>query len=124
VKYLCYCVVWCSLMGNLLALDGNGLLKICKTYLRVQESHESATYADGLAWGNCVGYLRGVTETARIWQGGTGNQTYCLPEVAETDQLIRVTIKYTEDNPAQLHQNAAALVQLAFMEAFPCKEGN
>ena len=124
MKCLCYCVVCCSLMGNLLAVDGSGYLKVCKTSLRVGDDVGSATWEDALEDGMCMGYLSGVIETAKIWQLGTGNQSFCLPEAAEPNQLIRVTIKYIEDNPAKLHLYAAALVQFAFIEAFPCKEGN
>ena len=35
MKSLCYCVVCCSLMGNLLAYDGNGLLENCQQHLKV-----------------------------------------------------------------------------------------
>ncbi len=120
MKSLCYCVVCCSLMGNLLAFDGNGFLVNCQKYLKVASNPTGAeTFGDGAAFGLCMGYMAGVTETARIWQLGTKRQTFCLPEAAEPDQVIRVTIKYIEDNPAQLHQNAAALVQFAFIEAFP-----
>ncbi len=120
MKCLCYCVVCCSLMGNLSAFDGNGYLGFCKTYLRLQESVELATYENGQEEGGCLGYLRGVIETAQIWQQGTGRQTFCLPEAGGINQLIRVTIKYIEDNPAELHKNASILVQFALKEAFPC----
>ena len=111
-------------MGNLLALDGNGYLKVCKTYVRVTEDVEFAALADVIEHGLCAGYLRGVIDTTRIWHQGTGIQTFCLPEAEEFDQLIRVTIKYLEDNPAQLPYNAAGPLQMAFIEAFPCTEGN
>jgi len=124
VKCLCYCVVCCGLMGNLLALDGNGFLGECQKYLKGSNPTGAETFGDGTAFGFCLGYMAGVTETARIWQLGTERQAYCLPEAAENDQLIRVTIKYLEDNPAELHKNASLLVQVALVEAFPCKEGN
>ncbi len=115
-----FVVVVCGLIGNLLALDGTGYLGFCKTYLRLQESPESATVGDGIDGGVCMGYLQGVTETARIWQQG---KKFCLPEAAKNDQLIRVSIKYLEDNPAELHKPATFLLQMAFIDAFPCTEG-
>ena len=125
MKSLCYCVVCCSLMGNLLAYDGNGLLENCQQQLKVISNLDGTkTFEDGVASGVCNGYVGGVRDTARLWQQGTGRQTYCLPEAAKDDQLIRITIKYIEDNPAELYYPAAALVQFAFIEAFPCKEGN
>jgi len=112
-------------MGNLLAYDGNGVLENCQKYLKVASNLTGAeTFEDGIAGGLCIGYMAGVTETVRIWQQGTEKQTYCLPEAAENNQLIRVTIKYLEDNPAELHKNASLLVQFALIEAFPCIEGN
>ena len=81
-------------------------------------------FEDGITTGLCIGYMAGVKETASGWHQATEKQPYCIPEAAESDQLIRVVVKFLENNPAQLHYSAATLVQTAFAEAFPCKEGD
>ena len=124
MKTILYCAICAMCLGSALALDGNGYLKNCKTYLRVVEDFGSATWDEALQSGVCIGYIGGVVETAKIWQEGTEKPTFCLPEPANPDQFIRVSIKYIEDNPAELHYNAAILVQIAFREAFPCTEGD
>jgi len=121
-----FLVVVCSLMGSTFAEDGNRLLEACQKYLG-EEKYSSHT--DGIEAGICAGYLVGVTDTVELWDqwvamSGAVKKTHCLPEAAEFDQLAKVVVKYLEDNPAHLHKNASFLVQLAFMEAFPCTEGN
>ena len=124
MKYLCYCAVCCSLMGNLLAMDGNGLLESCQKYLKMLSNQAANTNQDLISSGLCIGYVGGVQDTARGWHREAKIQLYCIPEAAKSDQLIRVTLKFLENNPAQLHYSAATLVETAFVLAFPCKEGN
>ena len=120
-----FIVVVCGLMGSTFAEDGNGLLEDCQKYLG---DEQYSSYTDSLKAGICAGYLLGVTDTVELWDQWVAmweasKKTHCLPEAAEFDQLAKVVVKYLEDNPADLHLNASFLVQLAFMEAFPCTEG-
>jgi hypothetical protein len=47
--------------------------------------------------------------------------TYCIRADADNDQLIRIAVKYLNDNPAKLHNPAGTLVLSAMIDAFPCK---
>ena len=118
MKYVVYFAIgWCVMLagaGEAMAYDGNKLLDYCHDYTEVSD------FGAGL----CIGYLAGVQDTARGWQQEAKIQLYCIPEAAKSDQLIRVTVKFLENVPAQLHYSAATLVEAAFVEAFPCKEGN
>jgi len=112
-------------MGNLMAHDGNAHLRSCKSYLRAIEDRPLRT--DKLVdlpnaeSGLCVGYTWAVIDSHKQLYGNLNVRTYCVPEAVNTNQLIRVTVKYLENNPNRLHYLAASLVENAFEEAFPCK---
>ncbi len=104
---LCWCLV-CSLASNLLATNGNELLEYCQTAL-------TEAPGDASSIGYCFGYVGGASD-ALPWD-------FCPPEGVDGEQRIRVVVKYLEDNPKVLHHNAADLIHMAFLEAFPCAEG-
>jgi len=109
-------------MGNLMATDGNGLLEFCKASMRVHEGVGSVD--DEMMAGACTGYLFGVMDTHRDIESYTEyQQNYCLPEYTENQQtqIIRVAVKWLEENPSMLHYVAAGLVKFALTSAFPCK---
>ncbi len=135
MKCLCYFVVCCSLMGNLLAFDGKSLLRQCHNSLEHPIKNptyedglaDGPTYEDGLADGNCASYVLGTIDTALMWHvivDGSElarKHAFCLPiGFTRNYQAIQAAIKYLEDHPAELHKDAAILVQSALKEAFPC----
>jgi hypothetical protein len=44
----------------------------------------------------------------------------CIPDGANTGQMVKVVQKYLDDHPEKLAQPAAALVEEATRKAFPC----
>lgn len=116
MKTLLCCAICAMCLGNALAYVGSDYLKGCQKYLADNEG----SLEDGV----CMGYPRGVIETDQNWHQMIGPQTFCLPDGANPDQFVRVAVKYLEDNPAQLHYNAAFSIHLALREAFPCEEGD
>ena len=66
----------------------------------------------------CVGYIKGVSDTSdgKSWEG----YPYCIGGVI-TGQLQKIVIKYMNEHPEDLHLAAYALVQNAFLAAFPCE---
>lgn len=68
----------------------------------------------------CRGYVVGIAD-AMISMSVNNTTTYCIPTDADNDQLIRIAVKYLNDNPAKLHYAAGLLVLRAIAEAFPCK---
>jgi len=124
MKALLYCAICVVFVSSALAYSSSDYLTACKLYLRAKTPDGfDADTTETMQIGVCLGYTRGVSEAAQIWQLGTKVQTFCVPEEADADQLVRVAVKYLEDNPAKLHYNAASTVLGAFMEAFPCTEG-
>jgi len=121
MKALLCCAICVVFVGSALAYGGSDYLKHCRVYI---DDSSGTDYEDGLHDGICMGYTRGVIEADQIWHQMIGPQTFCLPDGANPDQFVRVAVKYLEDNPAQLHYNAAFSIHLALREAFPCTGGN
>lgn len=48
------------------------------------------------------------------------DRTTCAREGVTDRHVIRVTIKYMEENPASLHLEDSTLVAMALMDAYPC----
>ncbi len=120
-----WCVV-CGFAGEALAYDGNGLLEDCQIAMKVLGGNPimGDQFKAGAASGMCLGLVQGVVGMGYLWQD-TGAHYYCLPEEEfSTKQAVRVILKYLEDNPAELHRRALVLLVRAFMDAFPCEEGN
>ena len=118
MKYVVYFAIgWCVMLavaGEAMAYTGSDLLESCSLYMNDQI---------GLDFSFCMGFVAGVEAAVHEWQTVTGQQTYCIPEGALLDQLIRVVVKHLENNPEQLHRRASVTVQAAFVDAFPCPEG-
>lgn len=68
----------------------------------------------------CRGYVLGVVDSLISISAAT-QTTYCIPDNADNDQLVRVMDKYLNDNPAKLNDPAGQAVAKAIFDAFPCK---
>ena len=127
MKCVLCCVIFSSLMTSGLALTGNGYLTMCNTYLQLGGESgmgSEVDYRKAIDSAMCMGYHRGVIEARGIWETVSKFKTICLPDGVTDDQTIRVVVKYLNENPANLHTTAAALVMVALKEAFPCKKEN
>ena len=71
--------------------------------------------------GMCLGYIVGLSDQAMGDQTfAHAKRNYCLPSGVRSEQLVMVVKKYLEDNPAQLHYEAAVMTIRALTDAFPC----
>ena len=87
--------------------DGNQLAEEAKGYL----SNE-----DMLHWGVYFGKVTGV---ASVWMHpSSGEYAICYPGNATAGQLAKITAKYLDDNPAELHKSANYLIWASHLEAF------
>ena len=71
--------------------------------------------------GVCLGYLQAVEDTynsAAEWKGFESD--ICAPISVTGGQLIKVWVKYANEDPEKLHVSASDLVLLAYRDAFPC----
>jgi len=85
---------------------GNMLLKICESYTNTNRPN---ALVDAVRGGTCIGYILGVAEGR------------CVPNSSSGDQLLRIVIKYLQENPQDLHKGASGLIGNALARAFPCE---
>jgi hypothetical protein len=103
--------------------SGNDLLERCShPAVRAGETMEVTelvkTARDN---GMCLGYIVGLSDQKMGDQTSThAKRNYCLTSEVRSEQLVMVVKKYLEDNPAQLHYEAAGLTIRALTDAFPC----
>ena len=67
----------------------------------------------------CLGYLMGIREAVVVDNGR--NYRACLPEEVTNEELIRVYLRWAENNPNRLHEFAFVGVIGALTEAYPCQ---
>jgi hypothetical protein len=80
----------------------------------------------------CMGYLQGVVEAFRQWEGMTDSvskfttlHTYppgCIPDGVTAGEVVKVVIKYLNDNPNKLHERQYIVVIDALATAYPCPQ--
>ena len=99
-KFLIPCLLFFSC--NVKAVTGSELLKACKEY--------TDSY--------CLGYVSGVFDT--VISDSDRGKFFCVPDGVTYDQLSKVTVKYLEQNPKNLHWTAFALVHNAILDAYRC----
>lgn len=103
--------------------DGNELLRKCNATIQAADTSTKLAGKSHIDIGWCLGYFDGVRSSAHIYQTiFKENQVYCIPESVENGQIIRVVIKYLNENPKDLHQHESLLTMAAIREAFPCQE--
>lgn len=101
------------------ALTGSSLLEYCKDM-----AGRNFTFHAG----SCVSTIDTTRKMLDKYQGDIIGRTnaVCLPDEVNSavglEQLVRVVLKYLEDNPESLHIEAWGLVVVALVEAFPCNE--
>ena len=102
--------------------DGNELLNNCNAALRVFDNQSHAV-DDLTKAGFCLGYISGARDTLIFWQLTSPDaKRVCFPVNVSIPQLIRVVVKYLNENPKDLNMEEIFLVLPAFKNAFPCKD--
>lgn len=87
----------------------------------------SAETGNSVDFGYCVGYVEGVSdmidmEQTRVNVDGSTNKAYiCTSPDVTAGQMLRVVQKFIKDHPETQHYAAPALINNAFVKAFPCK---
>ncbi len=102
--------------------DGTYLLRSCLVAIDSFEnmgSVKGAGYMDA-AW--CLGFTAGIRNVWVIFAADPQwRLKLCWPEVGPSnEQVIRIVVKYLQDNPASLHRDPTSLVMYAYIEAFKC----
>lgn len=75
----------------------------------------------------CLGYISGMRDMLTAWRAESkvmkqpDSAPMCVPYESTTGELVRVVVKYMNDNPTSLHEPRAGPVLHAFIHAYPCK---
>jgi hypothetical protein len=66
----------------------------------------------------CAGFVTGATNGALIM----GGAPFCVKSPLTTEQMMRIYLKWADQNPEQWQMPPAATVLRAFVVYFPCKQ--
>jgi len=70
----------------------------------------------------CLGYISGATDVLTSdSEGPLSAEFICMPASVTTGQILKVYVKYANDNPEKLHYSASILLANALVTAFPCE---
>ena len=96
------------------ATDGNQLLQMCSAAVCVMDGVDKNGDFDAAL---CIGFIGG-------YKSGHDNalrgMTHCAPNNITAGQLVRITVKYLNEHPEQLHLDQSVLTAFALAQAFPC----
>jgi hypothetical protein len=67
-----------------------------------------------------MGYVAGIMDFLSSNAMRDTSMRTCLTTGLTVGQVFEVTKRYLEDNPEKRHHNAAGLVTIALLRAFPC----
>lgn len=101
------------------AFTGLDLLRACKFMLSPETI---ASPVDAMNAGQCAGFVNGIHDAVKVTESIVGRESalFCAPTL-QTEQVVRLSVKYLTDNPDVLHQPARVGVIVALRKAFPCK---
>lgn len=100
--------------------EGNELLSNCRIGINLTKD---SVLMDYLQADRCLSLVRGIRDINVFYESHLQGEKllFCQPKTATNEQLVRVVIKFMEDNPALLHLRDSMIVVGAFQEAFPCE---
>jgi len=106
------------LSSNLIASDGNLLLKVCQNALHYIDTNEMRSAMD---FGFCMGLIQGVKNTmSYVSFSLSENEKICFPDGLTNVQAARIVVKFLNDNPEILHEEQTFLTLIAFDKAYGC----
>jgi hypothetical protein len=95
----------------------------CRIAIRTR-SEQNPNSVDLMLAQSCNGYIQGALDTFGF-EKFRGSQKFeaqslCVPDSVNSEQAIRVFVKYSDDHPEELHKSAPLVVWEAMHQAFPC----
>ena len=103
---------------------GTHLLRACYNSINMEENrgYDSASSL------HCSSIITGVVDTIMLYEGllvssNASKRFICMPKKpVSVSQGTRIVVNYLKTNPNKLHERDTGLIQLAFLDAFPCKK--
>ena len=114
---------------NLSAVDGKTLLANCHAAQQMDEVSPKLNSDEWSAGFYCLGFVQGVVDADNIWQTAAkkalGSKafplvSYCVPDDVSWPQLVRILVKWLEDNPSKLNLSGYDVIHMALDKTYPC----
>ena len=102
--------------------SGTEMLRNCERVLATPGVPSDANIGRqvGICWGFLAGLQNGIM-IGHIVAGGTdAERLFCVPPGVTLEQHVRVALLWLRNHPERLHEDASALIAIAFIDAFPC----
>jgi len=104
---------------NSYAITGNMIIALCKDAIKIDNNNYRTTSyynSNDQAFnaGYCTGFVSSAADIAIYFK------LTCPPPNAIYEQDIRIFVKYLDNNPEKLNQDATILVAQSLKQAFPC----
>jgi hypothetical protein len=125
--------------------DGNALLMDCKEAIKYLDADGDLPSGNSnLLAGLCIGIIQGTNETYGYWElfshGGLPNPnqsptsslrkeiqsrvSICIPSDVKMIQVVKLIVKFLENNPENLNDSPSSIVIMAEKKYFSCNKGN
>jgi hypothetical protein len=114
---------------NLSSVDGNVLLTKCHPALQMAEVTPKLSQDEWAAAFYCLGFVQGAMDADAVWQtaltkalGAKAHSIlfYCAPQGTSWPQIIRILVKWLEDNPDKLNLPGYDVINFAMSKTYPC----
>jgi hypothetical protein len=97
--------------------SGNYYLNACKEFMSLINGEPVNNLFKA---GICAGWVNGTNGTHTYW-AKRSDGPICTPDAVTVGQLVRIFMKYLEENPERLHENANWLYEDAMRGVYPCQ---
>jgi hypothetical protein len=112
--FIALCIVVATVGQCFAQVTGNEILKDCQVNLH----NPNSTMIDAQNIAFCQGFLWAIQ---RVGYDLTEPYRFCRPDEGTLKQGSLVLLKYLNDHPEQLHEDAVLLAVRAFRAAWPCQ---
>ena len=128
IKYLAFVLITFIFSNYAYSKDtksGMSLLAQCEKAIKV-EKDETKSHYDYIEASACMSYIEGTIEGLDTffeilkYKNFSLNRPFCFPKKFTWGQGIMIVVKYLKEHPKDLHLDKRYLVNIAFMNAFPC----
>jgi Rap1a immunity proteins len=102
---------------------GNDYLRVCgRAFDDDSPADPRTARIDELAcFGFTWGVLSGLNATQSAYEGFLRQpKVLCLPIGVNVNQLMRVSLKFLTEHPAELHRSLGELIMVSWIANFPC----
>jgi hypothetical protein len=103
-------------------VDGNMLLNNCLEAIKYIDNKNDPTINISAA-NYCVGYISGINDLHAYFVSSIScfdPPKYCLPQETNSEQLVKIIVKFFKTHLEDLQFQGSDLVIVALKEAFPC----